>query len=175
MKHITPQAQNYIFKEKSNNKPLPFQESNGFITLDELKVLEKKRKFTMESDSDTDDVSNYDKTTTNDETVDETNTTDGKETFDGNEVSDEEYEENDDGEEEENFENEVNEVNEENEENEENEVNEENEENEEENEDEIECKKSSRHNDHKCSSLKIKKNRTQKIIKMEFDVVEDTW
>jgi hypothetical protein len=164
MKHITPQAQNYIFKERKNNKPLPFQESNGFITLDELKVLEKKRKNIMESDSDTDDVSNYEKTTTNDETIDETNTTDGKGTsFDGNEVSDEEYDENNDGEEDENFENEENE-----------EI--ENEDIEEiENEDGIEYSKKSLTNPttHKCS-LKVKKNRTQKA-KMEYDVVEDTW
>ena len=56
MKHITPQAQNHIFKDKNkkNKKPVPFEETTGFITLEELKVLEKKGKFSMDSDSEND-------------------------------------------------------------------------------------------------------------------------
>ena len=95
MKHITPQAQNHIFKERSN-KPTPFQETTSFITLDELKVLENEGKFSMNSDSDGDDcmddendvtdVNEKNDTLTNDETF----TNDGKETYEGEE--DETYE-----------------------------------------------------------------------------------
>ena len=93
MKHITPQAQNHIFKERRGRKPVPFQEishgDTGFITLDELKVLEKRGKNTMDSDSDSDDQTsvsfvdaetNDKNTETNDETNDDTLTTDEKET-----------------------------------------------------------------------------------------------
>tara|TARA_B110000027_G_scaffold132586_2_gene159066 strand:- start:669 stop:1157 length:489 start_codon:yes stop_codon:yes gene_type:complete len=94
MKHITPQAQNHIFKERRGRKPVPFQEishgDTGFITLDELKVLEKRSKnTTMDSDSDSDDHTsvsfvdadtNDKNTETNDETNDDTLTTDEKET-----------------------------------------------------------------------------------------------
>lgn len=105
MKHITPQAQNHIFKERRGRKPVPFQDGNhgetGFITLDDLKILEKRGKNTMDSDSDSDDhtslsfVDTNDKNTeTNDETNYDTLTTDGKETYD--EEEDELFEEDDD-------------------------------------------------------------------------------
>ena len=92
MKHITPQAQNHIFKEKRGRNPVPFQEGpqggTGFITLCELKILEKRRKNNMDSDSDSDDptsLSFIDDADTNDkctETNDDTLTTDGKEIYD---------------------------------------------------------------------------------------------
>lgn len=108
MKHITPQAQNHIFKERRGRKPVPFQEvghgDTGFITLDELKVLEKKGKnTTMDSDSDSDDHTsvsfvytdtNDKNTETNDETNDDTLTTDEKETY--FEEEDDLFEENND-------------------------------------------------------------------------------
>lgn len=107
MKHITPQAQNHIFKERRGRKPVPFQEishgDSGFITLDELKVLEKRSEnTTMDSDSDSDDhtsVSFVDADTNdkNTETNDETNdtlTTDEKETY--FEEEDDLFEEDDD-------------------------------------------------------------------------------
>lgn len=107
MKNITPQAQNHIFKVKRDRKPLPFQDVNqdttDFITLDELKILERRGKNTMDYDSDSDDhtspscigdADTHDKCTeANDETNDDTLTTDGKETYDGEE--DELFEEGD--------------------------------------------------------------------------------
>ena len=95
MKHITPQAQNHIFKERRCKKPMPFHEGDhgaaSFITLDELKILEKKRKNTMDSDDSDSDAHTSRSciyTDTNDkntETNDETMTTDGKETYNGEE------------------------------------------------------------------------------------------
>jgi len=85
MKHITPQAQNHIFKERKGRKPVPFKEGNSgetaFITLDELKIFEKRGKNIMDSDSDSDesfvDANTNDKNT---ETNDDTLTIDEKET-----------------------------------------------------------------------------------------------
>ena len=96
MKHITPQAQNHIFKDKTGRKPVPFQEENqdttSFITLDELKTLERRRRNTMDSESGSDDDANDKRTETNDETNDDTLTTDGKETYDGETCNGEEDE-----------------------------------------------------------------------------------
>ena len=89
MKHITPQTQNHIFKERRDN-PLPFQETTSFITLHELKVLDREVKFSMNSDSDgydcMDDTNDANEILTNDETF----TTEGKETYECEE--DETYE-----------------------------------------------------------------------------------
>uniref|UniRef100_A0A6C0IYV3 Uncharacterized protein n=1 Tax=viral metagenome TaxID=1070528 RepID=A0A6C0IYV3_9ZZZZ len=108
MKHITPQAQNHIFKERRGRKPVAFKErkhgQTGFITLDELKTLEKRGKNAMDSDSDSDDyppLSSVDADTTNDKNTEsndetyETNDTftDGKETY--NEEDEELFEEDD--------------------------------------------------------------------------------
>lgn len=81
MKHITPQAQNHIFKDKNkkNKKPVPFEETTGFITLEELKVLEKKGKFSMDSDSENDYHISVDDA--NDKSTNDDLFTDGKETY----------------------------------------------------------------------------------------------
>jgi len=84
MKHITPQAQNHIFKDKNkkNKKPVPFQETTGFITLEELKVLEKKGKFSMDSDSENDyNISSSFVDDANDKSTNDDLFTDGKETY----------------------------------------------------------------------------------------------
>lgn len=75
MKFVTPQARNYVFKEKSK-QPAPFNDTSNFVTLEELKTLEKKSKRSVMSDSESDndlldDGRSFDDGTilTNDETV----------------------------------------------------------------------------------------------------------
>ena len=57
---LTPQAQNHNFRTKKK-EPAPYQESIEFVTLNELKSLEKKNKNKnigmSDSESDIDDIS----------------------------------------------------------------------------------------------------------------------
>lgn len=53
MKFVTPQAQNHVFRERSK-QPAPFNDTIDFLTLEELKTLEKKGKKTGMSDSESD-------------------------------------------------------------------------------------------------------------------------
>ena len=74
MRFVTPQARNYVFKERSK-QPAPFNDTTDFVTLEELKTLEKKSRRSVMSDSESDndpldDGRSYDDGTilTNDET-----------------------------------------------------------------------------------------------------------
>ncbi len=75
MRFVTPQARNYVFKERSK-QPAPFNDTTDFVTLEQLKTLEKKGRRSVMSDSESDndpldDGRSYDDGTilTNDETV----------------------------------------------------------------------------------------------------------
>lgn len=53
MKFVTPQARNHVFRERSK-QPAPFNDTIDFVTLDELKTLEKKSRKSGMSDSESD-------------------------------------------------------------------------------------------------------------------------